>query len=61
RAARNGVIPTGARFSFGSDTPGDAKPPAGAILTFRYVAAGQQRAAILYLGAATVARFASRA
>lgn len=59
-AASEAIIPAGARFSFGSDTPGEAKPPAGAILTFRYVASGQQRAAILYLSAATIARFASR-
>jgi hypothetical protein len=58
--ARNAVIPAGTRFSFGSDTPEDAEPSAGAILTFRYVIAGQQKAAILYLSAATIARFASR-
>jgi hypothetical protein len=50
------VIPAGARFSFGSETPEGA----GAILTFRYVYAGQQKAAILYLSADTIARFASR-
>ena len=60
RVARNAVIPAGTRFSFGSDTPEDAEPSAGAILTFRYVIAGQQKAAILYLSAATIARFASR-
>jgi hypothetical protein len=60
RAARNAVIPAGARFSFGSDATEDAKPSAGAILTFRYVIAGQQKAAIVYLSAATIARFASR-
>jgi hypothetical protein len=60
RAAGNAVIPAGTRFSFGSDTPEDAEPSAGAILTFRYVIAGQQKAAILYLSAATIARFASR-
>jgi len=60
RAASNAVIPAGARFSFGSDAPEGAKPSAGAILTFRYVTAGQQKAAILYLSAATIARFASR-
>jgi hypothetical protein len=59
RAAGNAVIPAGTRFSFGSDTPEDAEPSAGAILTFRYVIAGQQKAAILYLSAATIARFAS--
>jgi hypothetical protein len=60
RAASNAVIPAGARFSFGSDSAEDAKPSSGAILTFRYVTAGQQKAAILYLSAATIARFASR-
>ena len=60
RAASNAVIPAGARFSFGSDATDDAKPSAGAILTFRYVIAGQQKAAIVYLSAATIARFASR-
>lgn len=61
RAAGGGaVIPAGARFSFGSETPNPADPAAGAILTFRYVVAGQQKAAILYISAATIARFASR-
>jgi hypothetical protein len=56
------VIPAGARFSFGSATPQarGAGLSGGAILTFRYVTAGQQKAAILYLSAATLARFASR-
>jgi hypothetical protein len=61
RAVEGGaVIPAGARFSFGSETPHPADPSAGAILTFRYVVAGQQKAAILYISAATIARFASR-
>lgn len=61
RAAEGGaVIPPGARFSFGSETPDQADPSAGAILTFRYVVGGQQKAAILYISAATIARFASR-
>jgi hypothetical protein len=60
RAADNAVIPAGARFSFGSEATGDVKPSTGAILTFRYVIAGQQKAAIVYLSAATIARFASR-
>ncbi len=61
RAAEGGpVIPAGARFSFGSEMPDPAEPSAGAILTFRYVYAGQQKAAILYISAATIARFASR-
>ena len=61
RAVEGGaVIPAGAPFSFGSETPHPADPSAGAILTFRYVVAGQQKAAILYISAATIARFASR-
>jgi hypothetical protein len=58
--SEDAVIPAGARFSFGSDTPEGAEPSAGAILTFRYVTAGQQKASILYISAATIARFASR-
>ena len=55
------VIPAGARFSFGSVTPQAGRPrlSGGAILTFRYTTAGQQKAAILYINAATLARFAS--
>jgi len=63
RAAEAGaVIPAGARFSFGSAKrqAGRAGLSGGAILTFRYVIAGQQKAAILYISAATLARFASR-
>jgi hypothetical protein len=56
----NAVIPAGARFSFGSEMLDAAQPSTGAILTFRYVVAGQQKAAILYISAATIARFASR-
>ena len=59
-AEAQAVIPEGARFSFGSETRDPADPSAGAILTFRYVVAGQQKAAILYVSAATIARFASR-
>jgi hypothetical protein len=61
-AEAGAVIPAGARFSFGSATPqvGRAGLSGGAILTFRYVVAGQQKAAILYINAATLARFASR-
>jgi hypothetical protein len=60
--AGDAVIPAGARFSFGSATPQArrSEPSGGAILTFRYVTAGQQRAAIVYINAATLARFASR-
>lgn len=59
-AEKKDVIPAGARFSFGSETPKGSEPSAGAILTFRYLYAGQQKAAILYLSADTIARFASR-
>jgi hypothetical protein len=59
-AGGEAVIPAGARFSFGSEMPVPAEPSAGAILTFRYIVAGQQKAAILYVSAATIARFASR-
>jgi hypothetical protein len=46
------VIPPGARFSLASDVP----KTGGAILTFRYSYAGQQRTTILYLTAPTVSR-----
>jgi hypothetical protein len=61
-AEAGAVIPAGARFSFGSATPQARRPglSGGAILTFRYVTAGQRRAAIVYINAATLARFASR-
>jgi hypothetical protein len=52
------VIPAGARFSLTPETP--ARSSGGAILTFRYLYAGQQKSTILYLNAATLARFASR-
>lgn len=55
------IIPAGGRFSLIAGTPDAVRvPPRGAILTFRYVDAGQRKAAILYLNAATLARFASR-
>jgi hypothetical protein len=55
------VIPAGARFSLISDPPdvGSSKI-GGAILTFRYVQAGQRRSSIFYLTPAMVARFAKR-
>jgi hypothetical protein len=39
---------------------GDAKQFGGAILTFRYVQAGQRKTSILYLTPSMVARFANR-
>jgi len=62
RAAKEAaVIPAGGRFSLIAESPDAVRvPPRGAILTFRYVYAGQRKAAILYLNAATLARFASR-
>ncbi len=56
------VIPAGARFSLVSATPnGDgSKQSGGAILTFRYVQAGQRKTSILYLTPSMVARFANR-
>jgi hypothetical protein len=56
------VIPAGARFSLTAETPDAvrARSSGGAILTFRYLYAGQQKSTILYLNAATLAHFASR-
>jgi len=55
------VIKRGERFSLIAESPDALSvPPRGAILTFRYVYEGQRKAAILYLNAATLARFASR-
>lgn len=56
------VIPAGARFSLVSETPNadGAKQFGGAILTFRYVQAGQRKTSILYLTPSMVARFANR-
>ena len=56
------VIPAGARFSLVSETPNEdgAKQIGGAILSFRYVQAGQRKTSILYLTPSMVARFANR-
>jgi len=56
------VIPAGARFSLGSEflKADPSKQFEGAIFTFRYMYAGQQKASILYLTAAMIARFANR-
>jgi hypothetical protein len=56
-----GVIPATASFTLFSATADDgaAKQGGGAILTFRYVQAGQRKSSILYLTPAMVARLAS--
>jgi len=61
-AGDGSVIPADARFSLFSAAPDEsaAEPTGGAILTFRYVQAGQRKSSILYLTPAMVARFANR-
>jgi hypothetical protein len=56
------AIPANARFSLFAAAPdeGASGPSGGAILTFRYVQAGQRKSSILYLTPAMVARFANR-
>ena len=56
------TIPAGMRFSLVSENPSQkaAKPAGGAILSFRYIQAGQRKTSILYLTPAMVARFANR-
>jgi hypothetical protein len=56
------VIPPGARFSLAPATKGQdgAKPFGGAILTFRYVQAGQRKNSILYLTPSMVGHLANR-
>ena len=56
------VIPADARFSLFSAAPDDGatRQIGGAILTFRYVQAGQRKSSILYLTPAMIARFAGR-
>ena len=56
------IIPAGARFSLASATPNEdgSETSGGAILSFRYVQAGQRKSSILYLTPATVARLANR-
>jgi hypothetical protein len=53
------VIRAGARFAMGVEIPKTNKQTGGAILTFRYTYAGQQRAQIFYLTAAMITRLAS--
>jgi hypothetical protein len=55
------TIPAGARFSLAFEmTEEDSESSAGAILTFRYVQAGQRKTSILYLTPAMVSRLATR-
>ena len=56
------VIPAAARFSLFSAAPEEGAPGeiGGAILTFRYVQAGQRKTSILYLTPAMIARLANR-
>lgn len=58
--AEDGAIPPGARFSLVSANPDENNlGPGGAILTFRYVQAGQRKSSILYLTPEMVSRLAS--
>ncbi len=61
-AGDGSVIPANAGFSLFSAAPDDGASgqTAGAILTFRYMQAGQRKSSILYLTPAMVARFANR-
>ena len=61
-AGDGSVIPADARFSLFSATADDGASGqiGGAILSFRYVQAGQRKSSILYLTPAMVARFANR-
>ena len=62
-AAEDGnVIPADAHFSLFSATPeqGGSEQTGGAILTFRYVQAGQRKSSILYLTPAMLSRLANR-
>ena len=55
------IIPAGGRFSLVSESPNeDGATLGGAILSFRYVQAGQRKTSILYLSPAMIARFANR-
>ena len=57
-----GVVPAGARFSLGFETPKDngSKQFGGAILTFRYTQAGQHKTSIVYLTPSMISRLANR-
>jgi hypothetical protein len=62
KAGAAAAVPAGARFSLVSEAPNEAgsKQLGGAILTFRYVEAGQRKTSILYLTPSMVARLANR-
>lgn len=53
------AIPAGARFSLGFPDTNSPKQ-GGAIFTFKYTYAGQEKATILYLTPSMIARFANR-
>ncbi len=60
--AEGAVIPAGARFSLAYESPDadGAAQTGGAILTFSYSHAGQEKKTILYLTAPMIARLAGR-
>ena len=60
KLATETAIPAGGRFSLVSEMPSGEARSGGAILTFRYVLAGQHKSAILYLTPSMVARLANR-
>jgi hypothetical protein len=55
-----GMIPAGARFSLEAPKGEASQQSGGAILTFRYSQAGEQKASILYLTPAMISRLANR-
>jgi hypothetical protein len=61
-ARADNAIPANAHFSLFAAAPdqGASAQAGGAILTFRYVQAGQRKSSIVYLTPAMVARFANR-
>ena len=62
REIQGTVIPAAARFNLVAANPNEAgaNQIRGAILTFRYVQAGQRKTSILYLTPSMVSRFANR-
>ena len=60
KAKEASVIPAGARFGMRAEIPKAARSSGGAILTFRYMYAGQRKATIVYLSPSMVARLANR-
>jgi hypothetical protein len=55
-----GMIPAGARFSLEAPKGEASQQSGGAILTFRYSQAGEQKASIFYLTPAMISRLANR-